>query len=452
VDNAVSSELPAMNESVYYDRSINVDNIESNVSNITNISVYYDISINVDNIESNVSILTNECVYYDRSITVDNAVSSELPTMNEHVYYDRSVNVDNAVSSEPTTMNEPVHNDRDISNYTNTNTKPVFRKKIITDPIYYDTNDCKTAIINNEYIEDKLHVIMIISNPCLFAKRYLLANEFKKRMETEEHVILYIVELAYKSQKFVITDNANKNHLQIKATDPLWHKENMINIGVNKLLPATWKSFAWIDADVEFENVSWAKDTLKILNGCKDIVQLFSHAIDMDTNKLTMNVYNSAGYQYSNQNPYTGIGNNYWHPGYAWACTRKAYEKMGGLYDYGILGSSDNIMMLSLIGRGINGLHKDSSESYVNTVVEFQDKLKSLRFGYVPGVIKHHFHGQKVNRKYQERWGILVKHNYDPILHLTCNDDGLYIPTPKCPKQLLDNILQYFTERNEDDV
>ena len=29
-------------------------------------------------------------------------------------------------------------------------------------------------------------------------------------------------------------------------------------------------------------------------------------------------------------------GINYWHPGYAWACTRKAYEKMGGLYELSV--------------------------------------------------------------------------------------------------------------------
>lgn len=45
----------------------------------------------------------------------------------------------------------------------------------------------------------------------------------------------------------------------------------MINLGVRYLLPEKWKAFAWIDADIEFENSTWAVDTLKILNGSRDI-------------------------------------------------------------------------------------------------------------------------------------------------------------------------------------
>jgi hypothetical protein len=90
---------------------------------------------------------------------------------------------------------------------------------------------------------------------------------------------LYIVELAYGNQSFQVTKSNNTRHLQIRTnTAPLWHKENMINMAVQHLLPDSWKAFAWIDADIEFDSSSWALDTLKILNGSKDIVQLFSHA------------------------------------------------------------------------------------------------------------------------------------------------------------------------------
>jgi len=201
------------------------------------------------------------------------------------------------------------------------------------DNIQYEKNIIKEAIENNDPIEDKLHVIIVISNPCLYAKRYILAKEFIKRIETEEKdVILYIVELAYGKQRFIITDKNNKRHLQLRVESPMWHKENMINVGVRKLLPKNWKAFAWIDADIEFENNTWAMDTLKILNGCKDIVQIFSHCIDMDKNKYTMKIFSSFGYQFTKQRQYTSNGPDFWHPGFAWACTRKAFEKMGVLY------------------------------------------------------------------------------------------------------------------------
>jgi hypothetical protein len=319
------------------------------------------------------------------------------------------------------------------------------------DYITYSKNEIKEAINNNEPIEDKLHVIAVISNPCLFAKRYILMKEFINRLQLEEpNVIVYIVELCYGDQKFLITDKKNKRHLQIRTQIPLWHKENMINLGVKKLLPEGWKAFAWIDADIEFDSVTWAKDTLKILNGCKDIIQLFSHAADMNSNQQSMTVFNSAGYQYSKGLPFSSRIPNLWHPGFAWAITRRAYENIGGLYEHAILGSGDNIMMLSLIGKGDKSINSESTEEYIESILEYEQKIKSLRFGYVPGLIRHYFHGSKINRKYQDRWQILIKHNYNPVTFITKDASGIIIPTKKFPELLKSDIYNYFLERNED--
>ena len=320
------------------------------------------------------------------------------------------------------------------------------------DDIQYNKNIIKEAINNNDPIEKKLHVILVISNPCLFARRYILIKEFMNRMDLEENdVIIYVVEFAYGNQKFIITDSKNKRHLQIRTKVPVWHKENMINLGVKHLLPKTWKAFAWIDADIEFENVSWAKDTLKILNGTKDIVQLFSHCIDMNHEEYAMNIFTSFGYQYTKQKKYQSNTLNFWHPGYAWACTRKAYNKMGGLYDKAILGSGDNVMALSLINQGLKAINEKSTDGYKQSILDFQDNIKNLRLGYVPGVIRHYFHGSKKNRHYGERWKILLNHNYDPHNDLCYDKNGVMIPTESCSKELLEEIYLYFKSRNEDE-
>ena len=321
------------------------------------------------------------------------------------------------------------------------------------DDINIKNNIVKQGIINNEPIEEKLNVIIVISNPCLYARRYILAREFIKRMEMEENVELYIVELTYHNQSYLVTEKSNPNHLQLNTQVPIWHKENMINMGVRYLLPKEWKAFAWIDADIEFESTTWAIDTLRLLNGTFDILQLWSHAADLDKNENAMSVFNSAGYQFvKNTSSYNESKEiNFWHPGFAWACTRKAYDKMNGLYDLSILGSGDNIMMLSLLKNGIKSINEFSSDGYKHSVSEYQKKVKNLRFGYVPGVIRHYFHGSKINRKYSERWVILVEHNFNPSIHLTKTKEGLLIPSEKCPQKLLDDIFQYVAERNEDE-
>lgn len=320
------------------------------------------------------------------------------------------------------------------------------------DNINYKVNDIKYAITNNDPIEEKLNVIIVVSNPCLYAKRYILLKEFVKRIEEEEeNVNLFVVELAYDKQKFYVTNKTNKNHLQIRTCDTIWHKENMVNLGVKYLLPKSWKAFAWIDADIEFDSNSWALDTLKILNGCKDVVQLFSHCIDMDKNENTLNIFNSFGYSFNKNKKYTQRGIDYWHPGYAWAITRKAYEKIGGIYDKGVLGSGDSIMALSFINKSGNMNNVNYSEDYNNGMLEFQKKAKTLRLGYTPGIIRHYFHGSKINRQYTERWQILIRHQYSPIHHLTYDSFGILIPTEQFSEEFKNDILDYFKERKEDE-
>ena len=320
------------------------------------------------------------------------------------------------------------------------------------DNIEYTINSTKMAIANNNPIEEKLNVIIVISNPCLYAKRYILLKEFVKRItEEEEHVNLFIVELVYGNQKFIITNKNNKNHLQLKTEVPLWHKENMINLGVKYLLPKDYKAFAWIDADVEFDSSTWALDTLKILNGHKDIVQLFSHCVDMDEEKNNLNIFNSFGYCFEKQKNYTTKGTDYWHPGYAWAITRKAYEKINGLYDKGILGSGDSIIAMSLINKCNFINNSNYSKDYNNSMLEYQKLASKLRLGYTPGIIRHYYHGSKLNRKYTERWKILMNFKFSPLTHITYDSNGIIIPTSTFSKEFKDEILNYFKERKEDE-
>ena len=312
-------------------------------------------------------------------------------------------------------------------------------------------DDIKLAIMNNDPLDTVLHVIAVTSNPCQIVKKYILAREFLSRMELEKNIKIYMVELAYGEQKFYVTEDNNPRHLQIKGKIPLWHKENLINMGVKELLPKNWKAMAWIDADIEFEDPNWALNTLKVLNGCRDVVQLFSHAINMDIYHKAINIFPSFGFQYIKNNNYESSGINMWHPGYAWACTKKAYDKMEGLYDVSILGSGDHCMAFSFIGHPASILNSGQTEGYKETLAQFQFRCSQLRLGYIPGIILHHFHGLGKKRKYSERWQILAKNQYDPTIHIKKRKDGLIIPTTDAPQQLLNEIMEYFFERNEDE-
>jgi len=320
------------------------------------------------------------------------------------------------------------------------------------DNIHYKQNDIKHAIKNNDPIEEKLNVVIVVSNPCLYARRYRLLNEFVNRFENEEeHVNLFIVEMVYGNQRFYVTKKNNPNHLQVRTQTPLWHKENMVNLAVKYLLPKNYKAFAWIDADVEFESSTWALDTLRILNGCKDVVQIFSHCVDMAKDESSLNIFNSFGYSFSKNKKYITKHMDFWHPGYAWAMTRRAYESIGGIYDKGVLGSGDKIFALSLINKSEKMNHDNYHEDYNNSMIEYQKKAKLLRLGYVPGVIRHYFHGSKKNRQYVERWQILMNHRFSPNEDIAYDDYGVLAPTEKMSEEFKADIMNYFVERKEDD-
>jgi hypothetical protein len=297
----------------------------------------------------------------------------------------------------------------------------------------------------------KLDVIAVISNPARFENRYKLFTEFCKRMEHEPEVRLLKVELQQRSRPFV-TD------AQIKLTtkDEVWYKENLINIGVQNL-PDDWEYMAWVDADIEFQNKNWAQDTIEQLQ-VYDVVQLFSHAIDLGPRAETMIVHTGFAYLYvndekmSNYTPGAPYKNG--HTGYAWACRKSAYNHMGGLMEFPILGSADAHMAMALIGRVSKTLHPKLNKNYAELCKIFEERCErhiKRNVGYVNGTIMHNFHGNKADRQYATRWQILISNDFDPLRDIKKDAHGLWQLEDLKPR-LRDDLRRYFRQRNEDAV
>ena len=108
-------------------------------------------------------------------------------------------------------------------------------------------------------------------------------------------------------------------------------------------------------------------------------------------------------------------------------------------------------MMLCLLNNGLHGINDVSTDNYKESILEFQQKMKTLRFGYIPGVIRHYFHGSKINRRYHQRWQILLNHGYEPDTFVKKDEKGVLVPTEIFPQGLKEDIMAYFEERKEDD-
>lgn len=138
-----------------------------------------------------------------------------------------------------------------------------------------------------------LDVITVISNPVRWRSRYDLYRAFAKHMD-DSGVRLTTVELAYGDRPFEITECDTASHVQFRTRSELWHKENLINLGISRL-PADWKYVAWIDADIQFARMDWAQETLHQLQHYA-LVQPWSHAQDLGPKHEPMDRHSSFCY------------------------------------------------------------------------------------------------------------------------------------------------------------
>lgn len=333
-------------------------------------------------------------------------------------------------------------------------------------------------------VDATLHVVAVISNPARFKQRVQLFKDFQTRMRQTPGVRLTTVECAYGDHAFQVTHADNPLDVQVRTLDELWIKENLINIGISRL-PADWQYVAWIDGDVQFNNVDWVQETLHQLQ-THHIVQLFQNTVDMGPNGEVLQVHQGFAYQYIKRAPkywetpwtenwtgvpnasskaaltseyYGGIGQTqlqgaYWHSGYAWAANREAINAMGGLLDWAIIGAGDHHMAMAWIGDARMSVPAAVPPAYLQAVLSYQARCErdiKRDIGYVSGTLLHHWHGQKKNRKYLERWDILTKNKFDPNVDIHKDWQGLYQLNPD-KIQLRDDLRLYFRQRNEDSI
>lgn len=319
------------------------------------------------------------------------------------------------------------------------------------------TDHIVNAIQHHHLVSDStLHVVAVISNPARYHSRYRLYRDFEARMLATPNVRLHTVELAFGDRHHEVTEEGNPRHLRLRSTHNLWHKENLINLGVRHLLPQDWRYVAWVDADVAFQRDRWALETIHALQH-HHLVQPWSECAFQGHHGNTTELFRSFAslvYHGVPQRPGdSSAGYKYGHSGFAWACTRLFWENVGGLVDFAILGSGDHHMAWAAIGQVGQSVNGKTTDSYKAACLEWQHRaLKVTRgyVGYVPGTLTHAFHGSKASRKYKERWRLLVDHGFDPRADLQRDAQGLLYVANK--PHLSEGIHRYMTSRNEDSI
>lgn len=311
-----------------------------------------------------------------------------------------------------------------------------------------------------------LYVFTARSNPLYWKKPHENWERFARHI-LDSGANLIVTECAYGEESFACDSPpmsdpehaARFKHIGVRAKTRGWIKENLLNIGIQRTPEA--KYIAWIDADVIFHRPDWCIATIQALQHY-DIIQPWSDAYDLGPNGEHLAHHQSFAKQFFLRKPLVPTTQPFWqgdggpyvypHSGYAHAMTRQAYDWVGGLFEFGIMGSADHHMSLALAGLADYSMPKGTNENYRREVKRWEARaLQHINgnLGYCWGTLSHLFHGKKVDRGYLSRWEMFVDRNFDPHEDLKRNSFGVLEFATNKPELRHDFDL-YLHARNED--
>ena len=235
--------------------------------------------------------------------------------------------------------------------------------------------------------------------------------------------------------------------LVYESGDCMFFKENLWNLAARS---TDADKLLFLDTDLVFSVPDVIEQTASLLDSV-DICQPFGTAVWHDRDGKTLNAKRSASFAISHG--YEPHG-RYYHPGFSWAMTRRAFEFLGGIFDRHVLGGGDMGLAFSLdlrwVGvdlRARNPLdaHFAASPSY--GIYRMRAANLCLKVGCLEHVdAVHQWHGSHEDRQYQTR-GTYLPLKPGQEYPLRYRDDGLLEWTDAAASEA---VRRYFLSRRED--
>lgn len=273
-------------------------------------------------------------------------------------------------------------------------------------------------------------------------------RRFQRQMD-RYGVPVYGVELFLKGTQPSMAGVKGWDCYRVNDKAILWQKEALLNMA-EKMVPAEYDIIAPIDADVEFTNPNWVRDTLLAMRH-HPVVQPFTNAHWTDRRGQIIDTRAAV--------TRLGLDMDKWttHPGFAWAFDRELYRSFGGWYDVAPMGAGDTLMAVALSKKPLPEKWMEHAYSYLGPKnrEHFNDWKSRVRvamqgkiFGHVPGDIIHEWHGDRINRRYHERAKWIA--GYDVRLHTRRTRAGYLEWSLLAPRKLRRDMTNYFLQRDED--
>ena len=292
----------------------------------------------------------------------------------------------------------------------------------------------------------RLAAVTCLFNPCGYASQRRNYQRFAAGLK-RQGVPLYVAELAFDDRSFFLAPGPTV--LQLRTDTVLWHKERLLNLLIARL-PAEFDKVAWLDADLLFDNAGWAAQTARLLEEFP-VVQLFESATYLDA--AGRGIFARPGVAWAARHRPETTGNfGLAHPGFAWAARRELLARHA-LPDCHVLGGGDSMLVCALYGWWTHPLFRRNPPAIREEVTRWGRPVFSHvagRVGFVPGGVRHLYHGTQANRRYAERTAWLDRERFDPRRDLRVGSDGLFQWATNKP-DLHRQVATYFRGRREDE-
>lgn len=196
----------------------------------------------------------------------------------------------------------------------------------------------------------------------------------------------------------------NVKSIVLPVETVLFRKENLWNIGARR---ASGDALIFLDTDVFFETSSWVTDTCEALRHC-DVMQPFDKCIWLDSKGGVLREREAVSNAlHANITPNLGA----YHPGFGWAMTRAAYDKIGGFYDTCVSGSGDSAFTFGftsdeLLGPMLPWWRQHDRFFLAPSYEAWRRRTLALglKVGRSRGIkVIHRWHGTMSGRRYVER-------------------------------------------------
>jgi hypothetical protein len=171
---------------------------------------------------------------------------------------------------------------------------------------------------------DLLYVIVPHFNPARFRRRDALFRSSLSHLSTFPNVRVIAVEHHALNVASAVPKTLSPrvvSVLEFGSNEVFWSRENLINVGISEAHRLGASFIAWVDADVQFEDLHWAVKTLDLLQ-THDFVQPWSTAAFAGPKGDALLTFTSFASNYTRMRHYRAVpvtDPDYWHPGLAWA-------------------------------------------------------------------------------------------------------------------------------------